>query len=411
MNAAKLGALIGVLLIVALVNDWSVPDRLIIILAVALLVCWIWSRFSLQRLGFERSLSVDRVRAGDWINENLTLRNHSVMPKLWIEVKDLSSLPDHLASQAVSIGSRGESSWTVNTRCEHRGVYRLGPVTAQSGDPLGLFNQRRMIPATHEIVVYPPVVDVSDVPMPRANMTGGNTAKNRAALTAHQVASVREYAPGDPMSRISWSATARMGHMMVKELDPEPTADIWVLLDFNDLESNVEPSDFHARYQERQRFHESIEYAVAVAGSLAESSLHEGRKVGFLLNRGMPIRIDGDASQGQWMRIFESLAVATPFGQRSLFEAIQADTSRFSRNSGLIVVTTRTSPDWVTAAQSLVMRQVPVTAVLIAHRDELTDGKMEGLALALASAHVQIVTMAPGERIGSSVSSVHQRTT
>lgn len=394
----------------ALINDWSVPDRLIIILAVALGLAWIWSRFSLQRLGLTRSLSIDRVRAGEWINEELTLRNYSRLPKLWVEALDLSSLPEHQASQVVTLGPRATATWTVTTRCERRGVYRLGPVAVQSGDPLGLFSQRRMIPAVHDIVVYPPVVDISDVPLPRANMLGGRSSRAQAAMTAHQVAGIREYVPGDPLSRISWSATARKGQMMVKELDPEPTSDIWVILDLTEPGGNLEHMSFQERLTQREFHTEAIEYAIAVAGSLAEACLHEGRKVGFVFNRGMPLRIDADGSQRQWLRIFEALAVATPFGERSLHEAIQADAMRFTRNSGVIVVTTRADSDWIAAAQSLVARQVPVTAVLVSQHDAQHQQRMEELTFALAAVHVQVARMQPGERMGHSVSSGRQRT-
>lgn len=400
MGAIKLGLVTAVLFVVAVVNDWSTPDRLIITLVLVLLACWIWTRLSLQRLGLGRALSVDRVRAGESVTEELSLTNYSLLPKLWVAVRDLSSLPGHHAGRVVSLGSRGSVSWSTTTRCERRGRYRLGPLAIAAGDAFGLFEARKSIPASHELVVYPPRVDVSDIPMPVANMLGGRASHVRPALAAHQIAGIREYATGDPLNRISWNATARLGRMMVKEFDPEPTSDIWILLDLSENEgvAHERPGPAPERVPLGPSVDESVEYAIAVAGSLAEQCLADGRKVGLIVNRAMPIRLDADNAQRQWFRIFETLAVATSFGYRSLSEAVRADSWRFSRNTGLIVVTAGAALDWVAAAQALVQRQVPVTAVLIADAHGPDSGPMRRLGEALAGAHVSEIRLSPGER-------------
>jgi uncharacterized protein (DUF58 family) len=406
LSAVKLGFIVAVLFAIAIVNDWSVPDRLIIILLVTLFIAWVWTRFSLQRLGLRRALSMDRVRAGEWVVEELALSNLSILPKMWVEVRDLSSLPGHEAGQVVSLGPKRSSGWSVKTRCERRGKYRLGPVVLHSGDPFGLFSQRRMIPATHELVVYPAQVDVSDVPVPMANMMGGRSTNAQTAMAAHTVSGIREYTTGDPLNRISWNATARLGRMMVKEFDPEPTSDIWIILDLNEADADMTAMPNGTLRSGRIDHDASQEYAIAVAGSLTEKCLNEGRKVGFIVNRSIPIRLDADSAHRQWFRIFETLAVASAFGQRSISEAIQTDSSRFTRNSGLMVVTSRPVGDWIDAARSLVTRQVPVTAVLIREPSGHLDGEFDRLTESLVSAHVRVASMKPGERLAASPATV-----
>jgi uncharacterized protein (DUF58 family) len=397
LGALKLGFIVTLLFCIAVVNDWSTPDRLIITLVVVLIVTWVWSRLSLQRLGLTRSLSIDRVRAGEAVTEELSLRNHALLPKLWVEVRDLSSLPGHHAGRVVRLGSRGSTAWTTTTRCERRGRYRLGPISIGSGDPFGLFEIRKMIPATHELIVYPPKVDVSDIPMPMANMSGGRAINVNGVVAAHTISGIREYGVGDPLNRISWNATARMGRMMVKEFDPDPTSDIWIILDLN--EAIPQETVAGVPGPSTPSAEEAFEYAIAVAGSLAESCLSDGRKVGMVVNRAMPIRLDADGSQRQWFRIFETLAVAASFGNRPLFEAIQAESRRFSKNSGLIVITSSPSQDWVLAGRALVQRQVPVTAVLVTDQHRPDAMEMESLTEALVSAHVAVAHLSPGERM------------
>jgi uncharacterized protein (DUF58 family) len=256
-----------------------------------------------------------------------------------------------------------------------------------------------MIPATPELMVYPPKVDVSDIPLPMANMSGGRANNVNSSMAAFTIAGIRDYNVGDPLNRMAWSATARLGRMMVKEFDPEPTSDIWIILDLGERGSSSTGLRSGTARISDAAHEEVLEYAIAVAGSLAEQCLDGGRRVGMIINRAMPIRLDADSSQRQWFRIFETLAVASSFGERSLLEAIQADTRRFSRNSGLIVITANPASEWVVAARSLVQRQVPVTAALI---DERSGGSaevgMDELIASLADAHVTVARMVPGER-------------
>ncbi|MBA2248351.1 MAG: DUF58 domain-containing protein [Chloroflexia bacterium] len=418
MGAFKLGAVIAVLFVVAVINDWSAPDRLIVMLLAILAVSYVWSRLSLQRLAMTRSLSLDRVRAGEWVTEAVTISNHGRLPKLWIEVRDHSSLPGHNPGRVVNLGALGSAQWETRTKCRHRGRFRLGPMTVSSGDPLGLFRVHKSVPVTHALIVYPMALDVSRVPLPAASMSGGKAVNRNALVAAHTIAGVREYATGDPLNRISWTATARTGTMMVKEFDPDPTSDLWIMLDlggshWSGRNTGSVGTPGNARAARAAPATREVtpglevalprtaeEHAIALAGSVAERALAEGRKVGLIVNRAMPVRIDPASSQRQWFRIFETLAIATPFGERSLLEAISAEASKFSRNAGLVVVTASSSRDWVSAAEALVHRQVPVTAVVI--DSEEPDRQSSSMALLLESitaARVELAVFRSDHRI------------
>ena len=397
MGAFKVGTIIAILFVIAVINDWSVPDRLIIMLLVVLAIAYLWSRTSLGRLAMTRSLSLDRIRAGGQVTEEITITNHGRLPKLWVEVRDHSSLPGHRAGRVVHLGAGESRRWAVTTRCMNRGRFRLGPMTVSSGDPLGLFRVHKSVPVRHHLVVYPVAIDVSSVPLPAATMSGGKAVNRNVAIAADTISGIREYATGDPLSRISWTATARTGTMMVKEFDPDPTSDLWIMLDLGTPAWNRQVGSplpvrlASPRPSEAAFLHSAEEYAIALAGSIAERALAEGRKVGLIVNRAMPIRIDPAGSQRQWFRIFESLAIATSFGERSLLEAISAEASKFSRNSGLIVVTASPRDEWVDAAEALVHRQVPVTAVVIASQSDDGDSSAVGqLIEAITAARITL---------------------
>ncbi|MGB3327634.1 MAG: DUF58 domain-containing protein [Thermomicrobiales bacterium] len=385
MGGFKVALLAGGLLILSVVNDWTVLDPLIVALFALVIIGWVWSRFSLVRLGLVRALSLDRVRAGESITEQITVQNRSLLPKLWVEVRDYSSLPDHHASRVVSLGPKGEESWTTTTICHRRGRFQLGPVGVRSGDPLGLFRSQRFLPVRQDLVVFPIPLDVSAIQLPAAHMSGGQTRSRASVVPSSTIAGLRDYVPGDALNRIAWTATARRGVMTVKEFDPDPTSDLWIMLDLDDLGMRaVSPSD---RYPSLDSTEEIL---VALAGSLAERALGDGRKVGLIVNRAMPVRLNADQTHRQWFRIFEMLAMAQPFGNRPLSEAITAEARRFSRTAGLIVLTASPDQSWVDAARSLVMRRVPVSAVVV--MDDAGDeaGDLEALAETLAAERVVV---------------------
>jgi uncharacterized protein (DUF58 family) len=368
LGAFKLGLLIAALFVVAVVYDWSMLDKLIIALVALGLVAWIWSRLSLTRLGLTRSLSSDRVRAGEVVTEDLALRNYSRLPKLWVEVRDHSSLPYHRAGRVVSLRGRSGEAWTTDTRARQRGRFRLGPITVLSGDPFGIFQTKKSIPVSHELVVYPAMVDVSQIHLPAATMSGGAMHALNPAVSSPTIAGLRDYTAGDPLNRISWTATARRGMMMVKEFDPDPTSDLWIILDMSEeaqVDLPVGSDDALADDVTGAVLDSTEEYIVAIGASLADRALSQGRKVGLVVNRAMPVRLDADNSQRQWFRIFETLATANAFGTRTLTEAIAAESRRLTRTNGVVVVTASGDREWTPAARALVQRQVPVTAVVV----------------------------------------------
>lgn len=368
MGGFRLLLLIGALLVAAIAYDWDGLDRIVVALLLLLAISWLWSRTSLTRIGLRRVLLSDRVRVGDHVREEVTFLNHARLPKLWVEIEDHSTLPNHAAGRVVSVGGRSGTSWIVDTMAVRRGKYRLGSFSAIGGDPVGIFPRSTQIPVTHDVVVYPALVDVSAIALPTATVSGGVMRDRSLALSSPTVSSVREYTPGDPMNRIAWSATARRGTMMVKEFDPDPTADLWIVLDLSE-DGQFDLTD-HRLEEEigtgtAAYLHSTVEYIVSIGSALAERALDDGRKVGMIINREMPMRLDADNTERQWFRIAEALATATAFGNRPLSEALTSGQRRFSRTQGVIVVSSDPQADWVDAARSLIDRQVSVTAVVV----------------------------------------------
>lgn len=367
MGALKVIVLIVVLVVVASVYQWPALHPIIYSLVAFLLLAFLWSRVSVKGLAVERGLASDRVQVGQSATERITIVNRGFLPKLWVEARDFSSLPGHRISRVVHLGAHGRATWTRSTVCWQRGRFRMGPLALSSGDPFGIFNVRQTVPIAHELIVFPAIIDVSGVPLPAVNLQGGRTRQRLTSVATPAIAGLREYTPGDPLNHISWNATARLGRMMVKEFDPDPTSDVWIVLDLDadyqyaatGRSESPQPGD------PIQWLRSTEDYGVTIAASLAQRCINEGREVGLIVSRGQSIRMMPDRVERQWLRVLETLATASAFGSKPLAVTLTEEASRFSKQTGVIIITASTAADWTRSAASLAQRQVPLTVVVL----------------------------------------------
>lgn len=364
MNAVKLIGLMVIVLFLAAANRWDLLGKLFFALCALFVVAMLWSRLSLRGLKVTRETYGDRAQVGERISERIRIQNLSRLPRLWIEVVDQSTLPGHRVGRVVQLGPRGETSWDISTECTRRGLYHIGPLRLESGDPFGLFPSRKTFPSIHQITVYPPVVSLSGLDLPTGDLAGGTALPNRTPVVTPNAAGVREYVLGDSFNRISWNATARTGRLMVKEFELDPTADVWIVLDF-DRRHHMGGDDAADVDAAIGALDSTVEYTVTIGASLAHHLLKSNRNVGLLANGNQSILLPADRGDRQLAKILELLAVAQADSDRPLAETLLAETGHLSRNSVVVIVTPSTDEAWAQAAASLLARNIRVLAIVV----------------------------------------------
>jgi uncharacterized protein (DUF58 family) len=377
MNGVKVGLLLLALLVAATIAGWDGVAWLFYTGFALLLIAFFWARASLIGIGLTRTLDADRIFAGDEVRERFRIRNRSLIPKTWVAVLDRSTLPGHSVGRAVSVGSRSDGGWVARTRAERRGRYRLGPVELRSGDPFGLFSEHRRLDLVHELLVYPALVPLPPRTRSGGDLSGASRIAPGRSAGSPVIRSLRQYAVGDPMNHIAWRASARHGSLLVKELEPDPVSDEWILLD-------LAPLDGASRRK-------AVEYAVSLAASFAMDWLGSGRDVGLLVNRAIPAVVSADAGDRQRLRILETLAVVEPYGSADPGELIARFAGRFSRSTGLLVVSTGSGEALVPALRHLLERAVPLTVVAVAP----DAGAFEEGWVAIEAAGIPVTRLTP----------------
>ena len=343
-----------ILFVVLLVNQIFNPARIwvgiILGLAVVLGMSYLWASLLCNGLSARRTLSGAWVLAGDMLKETFVVENDSGMPAMWVEVIDHSELPGYRVDWVASVDANNHQTYHAAGRCQHRGVFTIGPWELRTGDPLGLFRVTIKYPETRSILVYPRAMVLPDLHLPRGDAPGAARTNRRTMHTTTTVASARPYVPGDPLRSIHWRQTARQGEFMVKEFDLEPSGDLWIVLD---LDAAVQAGDGAAS---------TLEYAITLTASLATQMLAENRRVG-LASQGY--LVPPQSGQLQLWRILEVLAHAAPTPNTSMAHLLRDLRQNVGRGRTVVAVTPSTDPEWPGELLHLAERSNAPAALLL----------------------------------------------
>lgn len=189
----------------------------------------------------------------------------------------------------------GKNSWVISLEEEdekklrykvkvRRGIHEFPGIRIVYRDPLGIFEEDRIIEAYDEVVGVPRLEDiVTPYSTKGTKITTGPLPSPRIGegLEFH---AVREYHPGDPIKIMNWKATAKVGKLMVNEFESERKVDVVLVID--------------ATYKAGEVF----DHMMRAAASLLFDSLKNGTSFGLLISESVPL----------WMKV--------DYGKRHFFK-------------------------------------------------------------------------------------------
>ncbi len=359
-HARPLLLLIGLLLILALADDYTGWRFLLLGLGGALGLSWLWARSLASGLHLEREMRFGWAQVGDQLEERFTLFNRGLAPALWVEIQDHSTLPGSQASQATGADGGSHSAWHTTVTCTRRGLFTLGPTTLRTADPLGLFSVTLHNPHAVQLMVTPPVVPLPHIEVAPGGKAGQGRPRPNLAERTVSAASVREYVPGDSLRWMHWRTTARRGKPYVRTFESTPSGDWWIILDAN------------RAVQAGQGARSTQEHGVILAASLADRGLRLNRAVGLIAS-GATARLPESQAlawlpprQGDFHRyaILRALALLEP-GERPLAELLAGLEASLNGPSSLVIITANISGDWLPTLLPLMWKGAIPTLLLL----------------------------------------------
>jgi uncharacterized protein (DUF58 family) len=383
--ASKTRWLLGLLPILFLMQ-LVIPSRawtiLFLGLGGTLAFSYLWARQMAGRLSVIREQYYGWVHVGDLLEERFAMHNNSFLPSLWVEIDDHSDLPGYSARSVRAADGHQTVQWRTEGICRQRGLFTLGPWQVRAGDPLGFFQVALDHPETHSVLVYPPIVHLPTLRLPRGAATGAGRTSRRALEVTTNAAGVRSYAPGDSINRIHWRTTARMDGLMVKTFDLEPSGDLWIVLDLD------------AAVQAGEGDESTEEYAVVLSASLSSRTLRQNRAVGLVaygttsLRGGapepLPILVMPQKGTAHQWRILHALATVRAGGNWPLERVLAEMDQNVGRGTTLAVITSSCDPVWLAGLLPPMRRGVTPTVVLLDPVSFGGQGNVEALTGLLA---------------------------
>ena len=350
--------------------------RLFYMGALLLATSWLWTRISLRKLRILRYARSLRASVGDVFEESFELVNPDYLPRLFIEVRNETSLPSAAGSRLLTwIRGKENRTYQARTWLTQRGAFPLGPTTLRSGDPFGFFASKQTFPAIESLLVLPLIVPITDFPSPAGLLPGGKAIQRKSYEVTPHASGVREYVHGDPLKRIHWASTARRGKLMVKEFEQDPQSELWIFLDAQrivqaELQYEMPKMRDNWIFTRRPEIHlppSTLEYGVTLAASLAHYFIEQRRAVGFVTDGPVYTVIPAERSERQESKILETLAFVTGEGTLPLASLVDLQSPQMPLGSSALLITPSVDDDVVLAVELLQRRNLrPLILLLMA---------------------------------------------
>lgn len=307
---------------------------------------------------------VDRAFPGEDVSVRLRVRNSSLLPLPWAELRD--TVPPTLTqngppAHAASFFPRGEREVVYGVRCHRRGSYQLGPLAVRSGDILGLREVEIALPESSRLIVYPRVHPLGHLGLPTHSALALLPALSSLLEDTSRVVSLRGYRSDDPPRKIHWGATAHTGTLMVKQYARAVSRDTMVVLDLR-----------YGAYETRERTY-ALELAIEVAASLthhiialerlAAGLITNGRSPGVTTSAG--VRLPPGNASHHLVTILELLAGIEGGPGPPIDTAISQQGGAFPAGCTIVVVTGSASPALSGRLLELTGRGHPVALLLV----------------------------------------------
>lgn len=233
-----------------------------------------WSKKSFSKVRFTRHYE-NRVFLNEVIPVTIEISNPTWMPLLWLKLQE--SIPADLSldrniQRVVGLSPYASTRIQYRLMAHRRGYYRIGPLSASSGDLLGLFKDQQRSDEGGYLTVYPQIVPLRQVKLPSYSPLGALRHTQPVYEDPTRIKSKRDYRVGDSLRRVDWKASAIVGRLQVKQFEPSIA-----------LETSIFLNLYAPEYPQRQRL-DASELGIVVAASLANWISAQKEAVGLIAN-------------------------------------------------------------------------------------------------------------------------------
>jgi uncharacterized protein (DUF58 family) len=335
-----------------------------------------WQRKSLENVSYRRRFHFTRGFPSDHLSVRIEVENQKWLPLSWLRIMDpwpkavgpedeRILAPSHIQelgvlSHAFSLRWFERARRSYEILLQKRGVYKVGPAQAQSGDLFGIYEQSAVLGKEDQITVFPAMIPLEEINLPPENPFGDRRSHRRLLEDPNFPMGVRDYRPEDGFRRVHWPATARTGQLQVKVFQPTSTQTLVLCLNVSTY-----PHSWEGVYPAM------FERLLSLAGTLLSQGIERGYRVGLisngcLSNSDQAFRIPPGRSPEQLGRLLQALAGATPVVVASFERFLLREIPHVPYGATLLVLTAIVTPELIETLARLRKHERQLTLLSLA---------------------------------------------
>ncbi|WP_341182689.1 DUF58 domain-containing protein [Paenibacillus sp. FSL H7-0756] len=290
-----------------------------------------------RRVSVQRTITPAHLSAGDDAIVEVQISFAARIPLPWMIVTDYWSGGSH--QELLFPGFRRSFNYSYELLSVPRGVHQLHGCSVTWGDLPGLFTGGCQPGGKAGFKVLPRALDMGAA-VPDTGLLSGDRASGRGNHSSPQAADIRDYAPGDPFSRIHWKSSARKGNLQSRVPERESGQMTCIVLASSPADYEV-PGGAYAPRSQRRSVIPAFEQAVSATMGLLLSAERSGSYI-QLFSGGWPEGMARHEGVGQIPgRVRELLTEIAPSGSQSLSRLLEDASQSWIPGMTVSVITGR----------------------------------------------------------------------
>jgi len=238
----------GCFLFAALLHTQKVLFVTIVLILGLMTIAKVWSRLGSSAVTCLSTVDKDRLFPGEQITLECRAENVKFLP-VWLQVGIDSAagmvfLPESIppVRQSGLLGYQGVRFKWMMTALK-RGVYQVGPPYLRTGDFFGFFLKERKDAGTLDVIVYPRLIPLRPLSLPRQDFFGVPGTESPVRDPAY-ILGTRDYQHNQSARHIHWKASARHNRLQEKIFEPTVQEKVLLVLDVDQFATEEAGDEF-----------------------------------------------------------------------------------------------------------------------------------------------------------------------
>ncbi|NLI06405.1 MAG: DUF58 domain-containing protein [Thermotogaceae bacterium] len=310
-------------------------DTFSLMIGSLVILLWIHYYFvviSVKRLNIIRTIDRERLFPGEYLTLKYSISATSPMRLELIATPTLVGRYDFASTKGekVVVGSEHAVSFQYTVSFRRHGEKDISKLEILYRDPTKLFTLMVTYSLKEKILILPRITDPGNFPIRLRELLPGKESDFKLMEDLTDFRGIRVY-DREPLNRIHWKASARMGRLYSKEFGFTAVSKTFLYLDLN-LSDEVFARDVWERI--RVDYEET---AIEVAGSLIRKILTDSGRL-TLVTVGEKVSYTDDTGR-DWIDFFEVLSMAHGCEKGPSFsEYISRDMGRYDPATTVVVL-------------------------------------------------------------------------